>query len=366
MSRLFADLFIPRRIVRWLFKCAVVGAVAGVCFFFALAEPSQAEAPPKALKIYFVDVEGGQATLFVTPEGQSLLIDTGWPGNAGRDADRIVAAARKAGLSKIDFVLLTHYHVDHAGGVPQLFARIPVGAFIDHGANREPGERETEQSWEAYEKLVSSQHVKRIIAKVGAVLPIEGLRAEVVSSDGDLLQKPLPGAGAQNPACSATESRPADQTENARSLGTIITFGKVRILDLGDLTWDKEVELVCPINKLGPVDIFIVSHHGWLQSNSPALLAAISPRIAIMDNGADKGGSPSSWDTIRNSPKLEDLWQLHFSNEGGAAHNSASSFIANLPGPDEGNYLELSGWADDNVEVYNSRTQAIKHYTPAR
>jgi beta-lactamase superfamily II metal-dependent hydrolase len=318
------------------------------------------------LEIYFVDVEGGQATLFVTPQGQSLLIDTGWPGNAGRDADRIVAAAKQAGLSKIDFVLLTHYHVDHAGGVPQLLAKIPVGAFIDHGANREPGDRVTEQSWEDYQKLVSIQNVKRIIAKVGDSLPIEGIRAEVVSSDGTLLQKPLPGAGDKNPACSTTENRPADQTENARSLGTIITFGKVRILDLGDLTWDKEVELVCPINKLGSVDIFVVSHHGWLQSNSPALLAAITPRIAIMDNGADKGGSPSSWDTIRNSPRLEDLWQLHFSNEGGATHNSAGSFIANLAGPDAGNYLKLSVWADGNLEVYSSRTQSTKHYAPTR
>ena len=146
----------------------------------------------------------------------------------------------------------------------------------------------------------------------------------------------------------------------------MITFGKVRILDLGDLTQDKEVELVCPINKLGPVDIFIVSHHGWLQSNSPALLGAISPRIAIMDNGADKGGSPSSWDTIKNSPKLEDLWQLHFSNEGGATHNSASPFIANLAGPDVGNYLKVSVWEDGKLEVYNSRTQTIKHYPPKR
>jgi hypothetical protein len=146
----------------------------------------------------------------------------------------------------------------------------------------------------------------------------------------------------------------------------IITFGKVRILDLGDLTQDKEVELVCPINKLGPVDIFIVSHHGWLQSNSRALLTAISPRIAIMDNGADKGGSPSSWDTIKNSPKLEDLWQLHFSNEGGAAHNPTSAFIANLAGPDMGNYLKVSVWVDGKLEVYNSRTQTTKHYAPTR
>ena len=363
MSRRFSDFFLLQRIVRLLLSCAMVAAILGIALL-ALPESSQAVPTGKPLEIYFVDVEGGQATLFVTPEGQSLLIDTGWPGNAGRDADRIVAAAKKAGLSKIDFVLLTHYHMDHAGGAPQLFAKIPVVAFIDHGANREPGDAQTEQSWEDYQKLVSSQGVKRIIAKVGDILPINGLRAEVVSSDGDLLQKPLPGAGAPNPACSTTERRPADQTENARSLGTIITFGKVRILDLGDLTWDKEIELVCSINKLGPVDIFIVSHHGWSQSNSPALLAAISPRIAIMNNGADKGGSPSAWDTIKNSPKLEDLWQLHFSNEGGAAHNSGESFIANLAGPDAGNYLKLSVGEDGSFEIYNSRTQGTKHYTP--
>jgi beta-lactamase superfamily II metal-dependent hydrolase len=344
----------------------LTGAVLLGGVFLALAPTCEAAPPGKALEIYFVDVEGGQATLFVTPEGQSLLIDTGWPGYAGRDADRILAAAKQAGLSKIDFVLLTHYHMDHAGGVPQLLARIPVGTFIDHGANREPDNRETEQSWEGYQKALADNGKKRIIAKVGDILPIQGFHAEVVSSDGELLQKPLPGGGAQNPACSTTEKRPADRTENARSLGTMITFGRVRILDLGDLTWDKEVELVCPMNKLGAVDVFIVSHHGWLQSNSPALLAAISPRIAIMDNGATKGGSPSSWDIIKNSPKLEDLWQLHFSNEGGAAHNSADALIANLAGPDAGNYLKLSVWADGKVVVYNSRTQTAKNYPPKR
>ncbi|MFZ1007286.1 MAG: MBL fold metallo-hydrolase [Candidatus Sulfotelmatobacter sp.] len=350
-------------------RSVVSSAMVGVTFvmaFFALAESSSALPQDKPLEIYFVDVEGGQATLFGTPAGQSLLIDTGWPGNAGRDADRIVAAAKKAGLSKIDFVLLTHYHVDHAGGAPQLLAKIPVGTFIDHGVNREPGDQPTEQSWENYQKLVSSHSVKRSVAKVGDILPIEGLRAEIVSADGALLEKPLRGAGAQNPACDKTERRPVDQTENARSLGTIITFGKVRILDLGDLTWNKELELVCPINKVGAVDVFIVSHHGWLQSNSPALLAAISPRLAIMDNGADKGGSPSSWDIVRKSPKLDDLWQLHFSNEGGVAHNSGDTFIANLRGPDEGNYLKLSVWADGKLEVYNSRTQATKDYAPTR
>jgi competence protein ComEC len=341
----------------------VVGFIAaGFCL---MAIPAHA-APQttKPLQVYFVDVEGGQATLFVTPEGQSLLIDTGWSGFDGRDADRIVAAANKAGLSKIDFVLITHYHADHVGGAPQLAAKIPIGAFIDHGPNREPGDKSTEDGWQAYQKLLADRQIKRIIAKVGDVLPVRGIHAEVVSADGVLLAKPLPGAGGQNPICVTAEKKPADQTENARSLGTVITFGKTRILDLGDLTWDKEMEMVCPVNKLGRMDVFIVSHHGLFQSDSPALVAAISPRIAIMDNGATKGGSTSTLDIIKNSPHLEDLWQLHFSNEGGAAHNTAEDLIANPAGTDAGNYLKLTVWADGDLIVFNPRAKTEKHYKP--
>jgi competence protein ComEC len=345
---------------RWA-KLVLLGIAAILLTGLSSAAPAG-----KPLEIYFVDVEGGQATLFVTPEGHSLLIDTGWPGFAGRDADRIVAAATKAGLTKIDFVLLTHYHMDHAGGVAQLAARIPIGAFIDHGANREPGEKATEQAWNDYQKVLAEKGIKRISAKVGDILPIEGIRAEVVSSDGALLAKPLPGAGLPNAACSSAAVHPGDRTENGRSLGTMLTFGKVRILDLGDLTWAREMGLVCPVNKLGAVDVFVVSHHGSAESNSPPLLAAISPRIAVMDNGVAKGGAPASWDTVKNSPKLEDLWQLHFSSDGGAAHNSADALIANPAGPDAGNYLELSVWADGNLEVFNSRTQTSKHYAPSR
>jgi beta-lactamase superfamily II metal-dependent hydrolase len=324
--------------------------------------PDLATAAPKPLTVYFVDVEGGQATLFVTPTGQSLLIDTGWPGNEGRDADRIVAAAKLAGIARIDFVLLTHYHTDHAGGAPQLAAKIPIGTFIDHGPNREPSDAATADAWEKYQTLLASSGAKHLTVKPGDILPIPGMHAEVVSSDGALIPDPLPGGGAENSTCAGAEKRPADQTENLRSLGTLITFGKVKILDLGDLTWDKEMELVCPVNRLGPVDVYVVSHHGWSQSNSPALLAAIRPRVAIMDNGAKKGGSPPSWDTIKHSPTSPDLWQLHFSEEGGAAHNSDAAFIANVDGPDAGNYLKLEVRADGALAVYNSRTHATKNY----
>jgi competence protein ComEC len=328
----------------------------------AWAQPASSEQKP--LRIYFVDVEGGQATLFVTPAGQSLLVDTGWPGNNGRDADRIVAAAKKAGVSKIDYVLITHFHEDHVGGAPQLSARIPIGTFIDHGENRESTDAPTVEVWKAYQQLLATGKYKRITAKPGDALPIQGVQATVISADGAVIGDPLPGAGQENANCKDAEHFPPDKTENIRSLGILIALGKLRILDLGDLTKDKEMELVCPRNKLGQVDIYVVSHHGWYQSNSPAFLSEIAPRVAIMDNGATKGGTPSAWDIIEKSPRLEDLWQLHFSEEGGAAHNVAAEFIANPEGPDGGNDLELTAWPNGNFAVLNSRTQKTKKYSP--
>src|SRR5713101_7583573 len=228
-------------------RFAVLSAGAGMLLAIA-AWANPQPAARNSLQIYFVDVEGGQATLFVTPKGQSLLIDTGWPGHDGRDADRIVAAAGKAGISKIDFVLLTHYHQDHAGGITQLAAKIPVGTVIDHGDNREHTDAATEQTWQEYRKFLANGNVKRLIVKPGEVLPLQGIRAEVISSDGALIEKPLPGAGGTNTNCKASDEHPVDQTENLRSLGTMLTFGKLRILDLSDLTWDKEMELMCPVN----------------------------------------------------------------------------------------------------------------------
>lgn len=342
----------------------VVAVLVAHCNARAGASPS-ADAQ-SALQIYFVDVEGGQATLFVTAAGQSLLIDTGWAGNDRRDADRIVAAAKDAHVNKIDFVLITHYHLDHAGGIPQLAAHIPIETFIDHGENREAANAATQEVWQAYQSLLATKKYQHITAKPGDVIPLRGVHAEVISSDGALIDKPLPGARQPNPACAISDPRPTDDSENPRSLGTLITFGQLRILDLGDLTWDKELPLMCPVNKLGHVDIYIVSHHGSYSSNSTALVHGITPRLAVMDNGAKKGGAPAVWDVLEKSPGLESLWQLHYSEQGGNAHNVPAEFIANLSGPDAGNYLKLTASPSGSFDIFNSRTKATRHYEPRR
>lgn len=352
----------PHRLARTCLSSSIIVTLASLLSMgWAAPKPEKG----KALQIYFVDVEGGQATLFVTPEGNSLLMDTGWPDSDRRDADRIMTAAKLAGIHRLDFVLLTHYHLDHAGGIAQLAAQIPIRTVIDHGENHEAQNAATEKVWEDYQSLLAEEKFKRIVAKPGETLPLEGLATEVISSDGLLIDKPLGESGEDNTACKSSKQYPQDHTENARSLGVLFTFGKLRILDLGDLTSDKEVQLVCPENKLGKMDIYIVSHHGAITSNSPVFLNAIAPRVAVMDNGAAKGGTPSAWDAVQKSPRLEAFWQLHYSDEGGAAHNSRDSFIANLPGPDTGNYLKVTAWEDGKFEVFNSRTKKTKHYKPA-
>lgn len=314
---------------------------------------------PKPLQIYFVDVEGGQATLIVSPSGQSLLIDTGWPGYEGRDADRIVAAAHQAGLKQIDYVLITHFHRDHVGGVPQLVDGIKVGTFVDHGPNQEDSEV-TRTDYAAYQKAIEGH--AHIVVKPGQGLPLKGITVQILSAAGDHITSPLPGAGEANPYCAREPAAAVDDTENARSVGTLITYGHFRFLDLGDLTKKKELELACPNNLLGKVDLFLVTHHGADLSNSKPLVWALHPRVAVFDNGPRKGASPAAWQIVHDSPGLEDLWQLHYAEESDRDHNIDADHIANPKENCEGKYLKVTAESDGSFTLTNSRTGTQKTY----
>ena len=325
----------------------------------ASTRSNAAAATPKPMQIYFVDVEGGQATLVVSPSGQSLLIDTGWPGYEGRDADRIVAAAHQAGLKQLDYVLITHFHRDHVGGVPQLIDGIKIGTFVDHGPNEEDSEV-TRTDYAAYEKAISGH--AHVIMKPGWGLPIKGIEVKVLTAAGDHIASPLPNAGEANPLCKSEPAAETDATENARSVGVLITYGHFRFLDLGDLTKKKELELACPNNMIGTVDLFLVTHHGADLSNSKALDWALHPRVAIFDNGPRKGASPAAWQIVHDSPGLQDLWQLHYAAESDRDHNIAEERIANVKENCEGKWLKVSADADGTFTVTNGRTGVEKEY----
>ncbi|MFY9688659.1 MAG: MBL fold metallo-hydrolase [Candidatus Acidiferrales bacterium] len=318
----------------------------------------------KSLEIYFIDVEGGQSTLIVDPEGESLLIDTGWDDFNGRDANRIMAAAKDAGIDHIDDLILTHYHSDHAGGVAQLASRIKIDNFFDHGPNTEADMR---ANYATYEKIAAQG--KRTVVKPGDEIPLKGIRVQVVASAGEDITKPLAGAGQPNSWC-ASEPKPLpDTSENVQSVGVLITFGKFRFIDLGDLTNQKELGLVCPNNLLGTVDLYLVTHHGTAHpgtgdsSNAPAIVYALHPRVAVMNNGAIKGGHPLTWQTIHDSPGLEGFWQLHYSMAGAEDHNVPKEFIANVGGNDEGYAIKVTAEPNAVFIVTNERNGYSKTYT---
>jgi beta-lactamase superfamily II metal-dependent hydrolase len=304
-------------------RTKLAAALIAVAF---VATPFAQTPASKGLTVYVIDTEGGKAALWITPSGQTVLEDSGNPG--GRDTDRLMEAIKDAGVTKIDYLISTHYHVDHIGGVQELAKRIPIGTFVDHGPTVE--EREQVQGFQAaYKELYDK--AKHMVVKPGDKLPLTGVDWLIVTAGGDVLKKPLPGAGKPNPECASFQ--PKDITtdpENAQSVGSLVTFGQFRAIDLADLLWNKEHELMCPNNPIGTVDLFMVSHHGLDASNSPQLIHGITPRVAVMQNGTRKGAGTEAMPTMRTSPGLEDIWQLHWSYGAGIEQNSAGVFIANV------------------------------------
>jgi beta-lactamase superfamily II metal-dependent hydrolase len=280
------------------------------------------------LDMYLIDVEGGNATLFVTPGGQSLLIDTGNGGAAAtRDADRIAAAAKDAGVTKLDYLITTHYHGDHFGAMAEVATKLPIETFIDHGPNVQPNAATDTFLTTVYPKLFAGK--THTVVKPGDSISLRGMDVRIVASAGKGLDKPLPGAGGANPICNSVKPQDPDPSENAQSVGTHITFGRFKLVHLGDLTWNKEIDLMCPANRLGTVDVFVVSHHGQPISNSEALVHALRPRVMLLNNGTRKGGQPPAMRVLHTSPGLEDLWQLHFSLLSGQEYTVPGMFIAN-------------------------------------
>ena len=305
----------------------LLSALAVVLVVAGPAAQAPANRGAKSLEIYVADTEGGKAALFVAPSGETVLIDSGNPGP--RDGDRIVAMLADAGVKQIDHLISTHYHVDHIGGLVELSKRIPVLHFIDHGPNVEA--KQQVQTFEDEYKALRAK-AKHTAVKPGDRIPVAGLDWRIVTSAGQVLKTPLPGGGRPNPACAQFQKRPDPATpdDNAASVGSVVTFGQFRLIDLGDLLWNVEGELMCPNNPVGTVDLYMVTHHGLAQSGSDALVLGVQPRVAVMQNGTRKGGAIQAYEIMRKSPGLEDIWQLHWSYNAGIEHNPAGVFIANV------------------------------------
>ncbi len=338
------------------------------------------------LDIYLIDVEGGGATLFVTPQGESLLIDTGNGGeNAARDAGRIMDAVRDAGLGAIDHLVTTHWHGDHYGAMQEVAGRVPVRHYIDHGPTVESSASATAFLDSIYPRLYGA--ARRTTVVPGDRIPLTGVDVTVLTSGKRVIDRAVSGGGAPNPYCADFEPGAEDEGENAQSVGIVLQLGAFRALHLGDLTVNTEFDLMCPTNPIGTVDLWVVSHHGQPISNAQVLVHAIEPRVALMNNGTRKGGQPEAMRVIHSAPGLEDLWQLHFSLLSGQEYTVPGLFIANVvdgqepaipiapltpsggrgaPPPPAHNgrayWLKVSAQADGTFSVTNARNGFAKVY----
>lgn len=361
--------------------------------FFAVVPVAQIRTA-KTYDIYVVDVEGGNSQLHVSPSGESVLIDTGNGGAAAvRDADRIMAAVKDAGLKQIDHLITTHYHGDHVGGLPELATRVSIQEFIDHGPNVQPGPQ-IDPVMQQYATL--SAKAKHRVVKPGDKVAMNGVDWRIVAAGGHVITTPLPGAGAPNPYCASfkrhqvnpVSGQPVGNTEDEQSVGSHVTFGKFRMLYLGDFTWNNEFALNCPNNRIGAVDLLVASRHGQPSSNSEALVYVIRPRVTIINNGTRKGGQPDAMRILLNSPRLQDLWQIHFSVLGGQEYTVPGIFIANpfdeqqpampvapMPPPQQGTqappppqhngtayWIKVSAQTDGTLTITNGRNGFTKTY----
>jgi competence protein ComEC len=324
--------------------------------------------PASGLRIYVVDVEGGGATLVIGPSGDSMLIDSGSPGPAAeRDSKRIADAMRAAGLEKINYLFTTHYDGDHVGGAPAANAVAHFERFFDHG-EMDPRWEQNRGIEDRYKAYVDMAAGKRTIVKAGDTIPLRGVRVDVVASSGRVIAKAINGGGAPNPYCRDAERKEPNKTENSQTTGVLISYRRFTFLDVGDLTWDKEMDLACPTNMLGRVSLLLATHHGFFndQSGAPALLWAIQPQTVIANNGPRKGLAPPAFERIQKIPGLEGLWQSHLALASDKEHNTAEEKIANTEPSVEcaGHWIKVDVGSDGRYVVTNGRNNFSTTYQP--
>jgi beta-lactamase superfamily II metal-dependent hydrolase len=330
----------------------------------------------KTLDMYMIDVEGSKAFLLVSPSGQSMLIDAGIPGSEqnGRDTDRIVEACKAAGVKQIDYMVVTHYDGDHVGGVPALAARMPIVTFVDHGENVQINDF-TVKMVKDYMAVVAKG--KHIVVKAGDKIPIKGFDAFVAMAAGKAITTPLKGAGQPNPLCDTTPRKVwgpnargvidnQDANENAMAIVLLVTYGKFRMLDPADLTWNKDREMFCPVNRIGTVDLYMTANHGMDVANSPLMVHALQPRVVIADNGPRKGAAADTFQTVESSPGLEDYWQEHYLIANGDKANVKPDYIANIEGSPDGKVIKVSVEQNGTFTVTNTRNNFSKTYKPRK
>jgi beta-lactamase superfamily II metal-dependent hydrolase len=281
-----------------------------------------------SLDLYFIDVEGGAATLIVTPFKESILIDSGYPDNQARDLDRIIHVAKDvAGLKKIDHAVVSHWHLDHFGNHAALAAKFGIGQFWDRGIPDDLAEDPQYPDRIAAYRAASQNASKAL--HVGDSLPLKSgktpLTVKVMTSGREVLS----GGGESNPFIDRHQPQPDDPSDNSASLSLLLGFGDFRFLTCGDLTWNTEARLVTPLNPVGKVDLFMVTHHGLPVSNNPALVLAIDPVVAVMCNGPKKGGAEQTMKTLKEVQSLKDWYQLHLNVDLDPKLQAPSEFIAN-------------------------------------
>jgi competence protein ComEC len=342
--------------LRWASVSIVVIVMAGL----PLAQGRQ----PRTLDIEWIDVEGGAATLIVTPARETILVDSGWPGSGGRDARRIHAALTRRGLAQIDHLVTTHYHVDHYGGVPELAALVPIKRFYDHGPMTELQEDKEFQA--RYTAYLAAAGKKTTTLKPGDVVPLKGasgprLTMTILAARREVVGGP---PRPQNPACAEATSQPEDPSDNARSIAFLLRSGGFEFFDAGDLTWNIEALLVCPADRVGAVDVYQVTHHGLDTSNNVVLLKTLRPALAVMNNGPRKGGSAAVVRNLKALPSLKALYAAHRNVATGADDNAPVALTANLEEqPDEAHSIRLSvDAAAKSYVVANGRTNESRRF----